>query len=42
MNLAGCEINDMNWYAAKQALSRTLKGRQAVQYVENNIKTESC
>ncbi|CAD8140454.1 unnamed protein product [Paramecium pentaurelia] len=41
MNLAGAEIHDINWYCAKQALSRTLKGRQAVEYVENNIPTQS-
>lgn len=35
------DADDTNWYAAKEILSETLKGRQIVEYTEKNIKTDS-
>lgn len=35
------DADDTNWYAAKEVLNSTLKGRQIVEYTEKNIKTNS-
>lgn len=35
------DADDTNWYAAKEILNETLKGRQIVEYTEKNIKTNS-
>ena len=34
-------FDDTNWYSAKLTLNQTLKGRQVVEYTENNIKTNT-
>jgi hypothetical protein len=41
LSLADFVPDDTNWYSAKLMLNRTLKGRQIVEYTENNIKTAS-
>ncbi len=35
------DADDTNWYAAKEILNETLKGRQIVEYTEKNINTNS-
>lgn len=35
------DADDTNWFAAKEILNETLKGRQIVEYTEKNIKTNS-
>lgn len=41
LSLMDFDADDTNWYAAKEILSETLKGRQIVEYTEKNIKTDS-
>lgn len=41
LSTADLEFSDVNWYSAKEALNRSLKGRQIVQYTENNVRTNS-
>ena len=35
------KADDTNWLSAKHVLNQTLKGRQIVEYTENNIKTNT-
>ena len=37
LNSGGCYIDDSNVFKAKEALSKTFLGREALQHVENNI-----
>ena len=41
LSVADLEFGDLNWVQAKEALNTSLKGRQIVQYTENNVKTNS-
>jgi hypothetical protein len=34
-------VHDTHWYWAKKILSRTFKGRQSIEYVENSLKLKS-
>ena len=35
------DADNSNWFSAKKILNQTLKGREIVQYTENNVKTDS-
>lgn len=39
--LSDIDIDDTNWYQAKDFLKGSFRGRQIVDYVENNIKSNS-
>ncbi|EGR32951.1 hypothetical protein IMG5_066070 [Ichthyophthirius multifiliis] len=39
--LSDINIDDSNWYQAKDFLRNSFKGRQIIDYVENNIKTDT-
>jgi len=39
--LSDIDIDDTNWYAAKEYLRQSYRGRQAVEWVENNLATNS-
>jgi hypothetical protein len=41
LSLMDFDADDTNWYAAKEILNETLKGRQIVEYTEKNIKTNT-
>lgn len=39
--LSDIDIDDSNWYSAKEYLRESYRGRQAVEWVENHLKTDS-
>jgi hypothetical protein len=39
--VGGTDIDDCNWYETKEVLKTSFKGRNVVQWVENNLKTSS-
>jgi hypothetical protein len=41
LSLMDFDADNSNWFSAKKILNQTLKGREIVQYTENNVKTDS-
>ena len=39
--VGGTEIDDCNWYATKEVLRKSFKGRSVVEWVENHLNTQS-
>ena len=39
--LSDQDIDDNNWYSAKEMLRTTFKGREVLEWVENHLKTDS-
>ena len=41
LGLMDYEADDTNWLSAKNILNETLKGRQIVEFTENNLKSDT-
>lgn len=39
--LSDFDIDDTNWYQTKQFLRKTYRGRELVEWVDNNLQTSS-